>query len=79
MKKYYNLVVSVLDDDENRIDAHDITGSSNKKEILIARENLDKEIEDGKYEHLKIEGMECTLSADIEVHNDETWELLYIM
>lgn len=79
MKKYYNLVVSVLDEDENRIDAHDITGSSNKKEILIARENLDKEIEDGKYEHLKIEGMECTLSADIEVHKNDTWELLYIM
>lgn len=79
MKKYYNLVVSVLDEDEDRIDAHDITGSNNKKEILIARENLDKEIECGKYEHLKIEGMECILSADIEVHNDETWELLYII
>ena len=79
MKKYYNLVVSVLDEDENRIDAHDITGSKNKKEILKEREKLNKEIEKGKYDHLKIEEMECSLSADIEVHNNDTWELLYII
>ena len=77
MKKYYNLVVSVLDNDGNRVDAQDITGSSNKKEIIIARENLDKDIADGKYDHLKMEN--CTLEADIEVHNDDTWELLYLM
>jgi hypothetical protein len=77
MKKYYNLVVSVLDVNGNRVDAQDITGSSNKKEILVARENLDKEIEAGKYDNLKREN--CTLDADIEVHNDDTWELLYIM
>jgi hypothetical protein len=77
MKKYYNLVVSVLDENGNRIDSHDITGSNNKKEIIIAREELDKEIEDGKYDNLKRES--CTLDADIEVHNDDTWELLYIM
>lgn len=77
MKKYYNLVVSVLDVDGNRVDAQDITGSNNKKEILVARENLDKEIKDGKYDNFKMEG--CTLDADIEVHNDDTWELLYIM
>ena len=36
MKKYYSLVVSVLDKDGNRIDAHEITGSSNRNEILAA-------------------------------------------
>ncbi len=77
MRKYYNLVVSVLDKDGNRVDAHDITGSNDKKEMLVARESLDKEIEDGKYDHLKMEN--CTLDADIEVHNDDTWELLYII
>ena len=77
MKKYYSLVVSVLDKNWNRVDAHEITGSSNKKEILIARENLDQEIADGKYDRFKMEN--CTLDVEIEVHNDDTWELLYIM
>ena len=77
MKKYYSLVVSVLDSYENRVDAHEITGSNNKKEILADREKLDKDIENGKYDEFKMEN--CTLSADIEVHNDDTWELLYIM
>lgn len=77
MKKYYNLVVSVLDKAGNRVDAQDITGSNNKKEMLATRENLDKEIAEGKYDRFKMEG--CTLEADIEVHNDETWELLYII
>ena len=77
MKKYYNLVISVLDKDGDRVDSQDITGSSNKKEILVARENLDKEIADGKYDRFKMEN--CTLEADIEVYNDDTWELLYII
>lgn len=77
MKKYYNLVVSVLDKNENRVNSIDITGSGNKKEILAERDKLDKEITDGKYDKYKIEN--CTLEADIEVHDDDTWELLYIM
>lgn len=77
MKKYYNLVVSVLDKDGNRVDSQDITGSNDRKEILVARENLDKEIKDGKYDHLGVDN--GSLDADIEVHNDDTWELLYIM
>ena len=77
MKKYYNLVVSVLDKTGNRVDTQDITGSNNKKEMLAARGNLEKEITEGKYDRFKMEG--CTLEADIEVHNDETWELLYII
>ena len=77
MKKYYNLVVSVLDANGNRVNSEDVTGSSDKKEILADREELDKEIASGKYDNLKMEN--CTLEADIEVHNDETWELLYII
>lgn len=76
-KKYYSLVVSVLDAYENREEAHEITGSNNKKEILVAREELDKEISNGKYNMFKDDF--CTLSADIEVRDDDTWELLYIM
>ena len=77
MKKYYNLVVSVLDANGNRVNSQDVTGNSDKKEILVAREELDKEIANGKYDNFKMKN--CTLEADIEVHNDETWELLYIM
>ena len=77
MKKYYNLVISILDMNGNRVDAQDITGGKNKKEILVARENLEKDIANGKYDKFKLEN--CTLSADIEVHNDDTWELLYIV
>ena len=78
MKKYYNLVVSVLDKDENRIDAYNITGGSNKKEILKERTKLKKEIEAGKYnKYANFEKGE-TLIADIEVHDDESYELLWL-
>ena len=77
MKKYYSLVVSVLDEDGNRVEAHEITGSNNKKEILIARKDLDREIANGEYNDLNME--DCTLDAEIEVHNNDSWELLYIM
>ena len=77
MKKFYSLVVSVIDKDGNRVEAHEITGSNDREQILIEREQLDKEIKSGKYDNWNIEN--CTLKADIEVHNDEIWELLYIM
>lgn len=77
MKKYYSLVISVLDEYGNRVDAHEITGSNNKKDILKERTQLKKEIKNGKYDHLN--GESCTLLADIEVHNDDTWELLEII
>ena len=37
MKKYYNLVVSVLDVNGDRINSEDITGSNDKKEILAGK------------------------------------------
>lgn len=77
MREYYNVVVSVLDAKGNRVNSEDITGSCDKKAMLTAQNNLNKEIEDGKYNHLSMSG--CTLVADIEVHNDVTWELLYII
>ena len=77
MRKYYSLVVSVLDEDENRVDAHEITGCNNKRDILKDRAKLEKEIETGKYAHVNAEG--CTLAADIEVHDDDTYDLLEII
>ena len=78
MKKYYSLVVSVLDEDGNRVDAHEITGCNNKKEILKNRAQLKKDIKAGKYnEYASFDDGE-TLSADIEVHDDESYELLWI-
>lgn len=77
MKKYYNLVVSVLDANGDRVNSQDVTGSSDRREILADREELAKEIANGKYDNFKMKN--CTLVADIEAHNDATWELLYIM
>lgn len=77
MRKYYELVVSVLDEYGNRVEAHEITGSNNKKDMLTAREELDNAIANGIYDDLNMDG--CTLDAEIEVHDDDTWELLYIM
>ena len=74
MKRYYSLVISVLDKDGNRVDAHEIDGGNNKKDITKERVQLKKEVKDGKYNKLIREG--CTLEADIEVHDDDTWELI---
>lgn len=77
MKKYYSLVVSVLNKDGNRVDAHEITGGNNKKDILKERTQLREKIKNSIYDHLNKN--DCTLYADVEVHNDDTWELLEII
>lgn len=76
-KRYYNLVISVLDTDENRVDSYDVAGSTDRNIILLQREHIDKDIENGKYDFLQREN--CTLEVDIEVHDNDTWELLYII
>lgn len=78
MKKYYSLVVSVLDEYKNRIEAHEITGGNNKKDILKHRTQLKKDIKSGKYDKYADLKNRETLSADIEVHDDESYELLWI-
>ena len=77
-KYYYDLVVSVIDKDGNRVDAHEDFGSNNKKEVLKKRTQLKKEIKAGKYDkYADFENGE-TLCADIEVHDNETYSLLWI-
>lgn len=76
VKKYYDLVVSVLDEYGNRVDSYPITGSGKKSEILAAKDDLKEEIANGKYDTYKMKN--CTLSADIEVHDDYSYELLWI-
>jgi hypothetical protein len=77
-KYFYDLVVSVLDEDGNRVDAHEDFGSNNKKEVLKRRTQLKKEIKAGKYnKYANFEDGE-TLCAEIEVHDDKTYELLWI-
>lgn len=44
---------------------------------MIGYDYGQKEISNGKYDKLNEYGY--ALSADIEVHDDDTWELLYIM
>lgn len=77
MKNYYEVVVSVLDKHGNRNNVINITGSNNKYKMLKERIALLNEIERGVYDKYKTTN--TTLSADIEVRNDDTNELLYIM
>ena len=78
MKKFYSLVVSVLDKNGDRVDAHEIIAGNNKKDILKERTQLKKDIKNGKYDkYADFENGEM-LSADIEVHDDESYELLWI-
>lgn len=81
MKEYYSLVVSVLNKNGNRVDAHEIVSGSNKNKILKDREKLETDIKNGVYDRFKngFKTNDYTLEADIEVHNNDTWELLYIM
>lgn len=78
MKKFYSLVVSVLDEDGNRIETIEIVSSNNKKQIKSDRNQLEKRINKGEFDkYANFEDGE-TLSADIEVHDDESYELLWI-
>lgn len=78
MKKYYSLVVSVFDEDENRIEAIEITGSNNKKEINKEKAQLEVAIQNGEYDEYADFDSGESLMAEIEVHDDESYELLYI-
>lgn len=76
--EYYQLVISVLDEHGNRREAHEITGSDDKNHILALQEELAQEIQRGDYNDYANFDKGETLSADIEVHDDATWELLRI-
>lgn len=77
IKEYYSLIVAVLDEDGNRINSEEIVGSNNKEIICSNRKELDNEIESGKYDRLKEE--KCILISEIEVRDNDTTELLYII
>lgn len=81
MKEYYSLVVSVLDKNRNRIDVHEIVSSGRKDKILKDREKVKTDIKSGVYDRFKngFKTNDYTLEADIEVHNDDSWELLYLI
>lgn len=79
MKKCYIPVVSILDEYGNRVEVIDGIACSNKKrEMQQVRKELEKNIKDGKYDKYVNFANNETLSADIEVRNDDTWELLWI-
>ena len=81
MKEYYSLVVSVLDKNGNRVDAHEIVSSGRKSKVLKDREKVKVDIKNGVYDRFKngFKTNDYTLEADIEVHNDDSWELSYII
>ncbi len=76
--EYYSLVISVLDKYGNRIAAYEITGSDYKERLQRAQKELSREIELGLYNYYANFDKGETLRADLEVHDDATWELLRI-
>ena len=78
VSEYYCLVISVLDKYGNRIDANEVVLSSDKESIRKHQAVLANQIERGLYDAYADFSKEETLSADIEVHDDVTWELLRI-
>ncbi len=77
IKEYYSLVVAVLDEDGNRVDSEEIVGSNNVEIIRSNRKELDNEIASGKYDRLKRD--KRILISEIEVRDNDTNELLYII
>ena len=77
IKEYYSLVVAVLDEDGNRVDSEEIVGSNNVEIIRSNRKELDNEIANGKYDRLKRD--KHILISEIEVHDNDTYELLYVI
>lgn len=77
IKEYYSLVVSVLDEDGNRVESEEIIGSNNVEIIRSNRKELDNEIASGKYDRLKRD--KHILISEIEVRDNNTNELLYII
>ena len=77
IKEYYSLVVAVLDEDGNRVDSEEIVGSNNVEIIRSNIKELDNEIASGKYDRLKKD--KHILLSEIEVHDNDTNELLYII
>ena len=78
MRKYYTLVVSVIDEDGNRVDSIDITGGNNKKKIYKERTKLKAAIKRGEYNAYANFSDGEQLRADIEVHDDSEYYLLWI-
>lgn len=77
IKEYYSLVVAVLDEDGNRVDSEEIVGSNNVEIIRSNIKELDNEIASGKYDRLKRD--KCILISEIDVHDNDTYELLYVI
>lgn len=77
IKEYYSLVVAVLDEDGNRVDSEEIVGSNNVEIIRSNIKELDNEIASGKYDRLKRD--KYILISEIEVRDNDTNELLYII
>ena len=78
MKKCYSLVVSVFDENGNRIEAIEICGSNSKKKIKKEKNQLEIAIRNGEYdEYANFDNGE-SMVAEIEAHDDESYELLWI-
>lgn len=76
--EYYSLVISVLDKYGNRREAYGVADSDDKERLQRAQKELSCDIKLGLYNYYANFDKGETLRADLEVHDDVTWELLRI-
>lgn len=76
MKYCYYVVLSVLDEHGNRLGAYESATTRSRKTAEKTRAALAQEITTGAFQNIPRPGEQ--LSADIEVHDDKTWDLLWI-
>ena len=76
MKYCYSVVLSVLDEHGNRLAAYESANTRSRKFAEKARAELAREIKTGAFPNIPRSGEQ--LSADIEVHDNKTYSLLWI-
>lgn len=76
MKYCYSVVLSILDKHGNRLGAYEKINTRSRKIAEKTRAELAQEIANGEYKNTP-RGNE-QLSADIEVHDDKTYSLLWL-
>ena len=76
MKKCYSVVLSIMDEHGNRLNAYERINTTDCKAAEKARCELAQEIAGGKFDFTPWN--KETMSADIEVHDNLTYDLLWI-
>lgn len=79
MTKYYAVVCSVFDEDGNRIESIEASGSTSLSEARRDKNELAAAIQSGEYDEYYFPEYGQSIAAEIEVHDDENYNLLEII